>query len=532
MEKYSWLGQAPEYPEERIDETLSADVIICGGGLAGVAAARAAVECGARCILFEKCAAVQGRSGQFAVIGGKLLERWGIDTTQNREKILDALMAESGSNARRDIFSFLLDHIGEDLDWYLKGLPEDGTYFAKTAYDAAPEGTRTTVLPMRWPAQKNYHPEEERWPVYPATINMIPSHVPVLRRNLELAMQTGRLRVFFSTPVRRLLVDPDSGRVTGVIAEDHDGNVIRALAAGAVILATGDYSGDPEMLETFFPEFAGHPRLSCGVTPDKKPANTGDGHRMAMWIGARLEEGEHCINCHNMGGAMGVTPFLMLNTEGKRFMNEDVPGHAVERGIMACPGQTAWQIFDNAWPEQIPYMPVGHGACSDLLPEAEGVNKRVGPMDSYASAENLRMDLERGGTVTADTPEDLAEKAGLPVSEFLRSVERYNALAESGEDPDFGKPGRHMFPLVNPPYYASRISSAPMLCTHSGLVSDPDCACYGTDGNVIPGLLLAGNVQGSRFSGDYPTVMPGISHSMALTYGRRAGQLAADLVGK
>ena len=90
-------------------------------------------------------------------------------------------------------------------------------------------------------------------------------------------------------------------------------------------------------------------------------ANTGDGHRMGMWAGAHMELGPLAPMTHHMGGSMGINSYLQLNMEGKRFMNEDIPGQNIADQMSRQPQKQSWQIFDSKWPEQIAFMPDGHG---------------------------------------------------------------------------------------------------------------------------------------------------------------------------
>ena len=119
-------------------------------------------------------------------------------------------------------------------------------------------------------------------------------------------------------------------------------------------------------------------------------------------------------------------------------------------------------------------------------------------------------------------------KIGLPKETALASIRRYNELAALGEDLDFGKPAKRLFPIVDPPFYAAPFEPAPLLNCVSGLECDWRTRCYDAEGKIIPGLYATGNVQGGRFSGGYPTTVPGISHSMALTFGRQSGLCAAQ----
>lgn len=127
---------------------------------------------------------------------------------------------------------------------------------------------------MRNSPNENYDLTQEPEPIYPATIMFGPSHVPVLKNNFSIAEQTGHVAFFFAMPVKKLLRDSKTGRVTGVIAVADDGTVIEAHAKKAVILTTGDYTGNPEILKTYFPQFVDNPQIPCGMDPHKKPATT------------------------------------------------------------------------------------------------------------------------------------------------------------------------------------------------------------------------------------------------------------------
>ena len=109
-------------------------------------------------------------------------------------------------------------------------------------------------------------------------------------------------------------------------------------------------------------------------------------------------------------------------------------------------------------------------------------------------------------------------------------VERYNELAKAGSDDDFGKPASRMFALENPPYYACQWGTTSMLVCVGGLESDENCHTFTEEDpaspkrDIIKGLYVCGNVQGSRYAVEYPICMRGISHSLCVYYGYIAGK--------
>lgn len=526
MTEEEWLGVPPEF--DFFDEEIESDVIICGAGIAGVAAARAAAEEGATVILFEKSKTIQARSGDFGTIGSRVSARWGRDSKENISSVVADLMSASNYRADHRILKYWAEHSGEDLDWYIEAHPD--LYISNYTLEPIPDGVKCALLPERYPLPKHYNEEEEYFRCYQLTCRFRPSHYPVLKSNMEKAEASGRIRAYYQTPVKKLLRE-GGGKVQGVVAVDINGKIIKAAARNGVVLSTGDYSGNLDMLYYYCPWTRLNPTFFTSVDADNYYANTGDGHKMGMWIGAMMENNIHAASTHQMGGPFGISAFLQLNINGERFMNEDCDGQKLDNKICTIPGATSWQIVDGGWREQLPYMSATHGSTAYFI-NSEDIEKgivsdKVDPGQGYASQAYLDAALTKGTTIQADRLEELIEKTGLPKETALKSIERYNELARKGVDLDFGKRASRMFPIEKPPFYATRFQPAPLFNVSSGLVSDHEAHCYDKNWNIIPGLYVAGNVQGNRFGVEYPVIVPGISHSMALTYGRLAGKNAA-----
>ena len=527
----SIIGTEPEF--DHIDQELSCDVIVCGGGLAGVSALRSAVEQGATAILFEKCKTVQGRSGAFGAIGFQDSNRFGRSLEEMRRLVTAEIIKEGGNRGDYKLVRYWADHSGEDLEWYIE--PLEGLYILKTTTDTVPEGVTYWLQSSRDPMPANLDPDSDYYPSYPGVWQFRPGgHLPALKKNFETAMASGLAQAFFNTPVKKLI--KENGRVVGVIAEDFDGKVIRATAKGGVVLATGDYSGDDDFMEFYAHQVSKNPRIYGSRDASGKKANTGDGHRMGVWAGAKLEDAPHAYVAHNMGGPLGINAYLQLDALGRRFMNEDVGGMQVEYRIERLPGRFSWQIFDSNWMHYTDDYSIIHGTVSHVFDKQAQKDGKVNPtlnnMDGYNSVEDVEKAVENGKLLKADTLEELIEKMGLPMETALDSIARYNALSAAGDDEDFGKKPSRMFPVVQAPFYACKLTPAPLLVTVSGLMSNADAQALDRDCMPIPGLYVAGNVQGSRFGNEDPSMFPGTSHGMALTFGRVAGRNAAKEAGK
>lgn len=521
------IGEAPKF--DHVDRELTCDVIVVGGGIAGVSALRSAVEQGATTILFEKCKTIQGRSGAFGAIGFRDYNRFGRSIEEMRRHVTAEIIKEGGNRGDYQLVRYWADHSGEDLEWYIE--PLENLYILKTTTDPVPEGVTYWLQSSRDPMPEHLDPDSDYYPSYPGVWQFRPGgHLPVLKKNFETAMESGRAQAFFGTPVRKLL--KENGRVVGVIAQDSEGNVIRALAKGGVVLATGDYSGDDDLMEYYAPQAASLPRIYGSRDVNGNRANTGDGHRMGVWAGAKLEDGPHAYVAHNMGGPLGINAYLQLDAYGRRFMNEDVGGMQLEYRLERLPGRFSWQIFDSGYPEYAPDYSIIHGTVSHIFDKTAQQEGRVNPtlnnMDGYTSVADVEKAAASGKLLKADTLEELIEKMDLPMDAALASIRRYNDLSQQGDDEDFGKKPSRMFPVVKAPFYANKLTPAPLLVTVSGLMSDADAHALGEDGLPVPGLYVAGNVQGSRFGSEDPSMFPGTSHGMALTFGRVAGRNAAE----
>ena len=123
--------------------------------------------------------------------------------------------------------------------------------------------------------------------------------------------------------------------------------------------------------------------------------------------------------------------------------------------------------------------------------------------------------------------EELAEKIGVPVDNFLKSVARYNEIVKNGEDVDFGKRPELLTPVVKPPFYGIKIGPA-LLNVFGGLETDVKLRVLDDNRNPIDGLLAVGMIAGGFCSIDYPLLAAGNSHGRCLTWGRAAAETLAE----
>lgn len=536
-----WLGTEPEIDESKVAKTVDVDVAVVGCGIAGVAACRSVAEDGGLVAAFEKADGPQCRSGEYAVINGKVQAKWGRDTwtREQIDDIIDSHMVESTYRCKRSIMSKWAHNIGDAFDWWVEANPD--LYYAETTRSAIPdESADNFIIPIFYPLPEHYDWKQERFPCYPTSVEFKPDQHVTVEANMQKAIDTGNVQTFYGCFVEKLIME--NGRCVGLYARDAaTGEYIKCNASKGVILSTGDYSQNTKMLKHFCPEVIEN-NIQClftNVDVEGNFTNQGDGIQLGMWAGAQVQQ-SHAPMIHHMGGGadlagvgvMGNAGFLNLDLNGKRFMNEDLPGQQLENQIELQKNRESWQIFDSNWPEQLPYMPAAHGgACyyEDYASEDEGPKNNT-TYRNYKSPYQLEAAVADGRAVKADTLEELVAKIypddTAAQQTALDSIQRYNELAKAGYDEDFHKPASRMWAVENGPFYADKFTTALLLVCIGGLESDEDCHTFDADRNIIPGLYVAGNIQGNRFATEYPIGLKGVSHSMAMYYGYVAGKNA------
>ncbi len=524
----TWLGDEPVIIDEQIEKYVETDVIVVGAGVAGVSATRSAAEEGAEVIVFEKADGPQTRSGEYAVINGRLQKMWGRDGLDTDE-IADDMMKECSYRIKRPIIKRWADECADVFDWWIAAKPD--LYICKTNREDVPDEYKDSFLvPLYHPLPEHYNYREEVFPTIPTSVEFLPTQHPVVFANMDKAVGENKVTPFYGHFVVKLITD-EHKKVIGVYARNAEtGQYVKAVARKGVILASGDYASNTEMVRYYCPHIIenGVPSIWMNRDVEGMPTNTGDGLKFGAWIGARIQQ-NHAPITHNMGGpggtggAMGNTPFLFLNDRGERFMNESVPGQQLENQIEMQPNQAAFQIFDDNWPEAIPFMPTNHGTVCYY---DDGIKPKNNEEDrSYRSRKEIDEAVETYQLVKKDTLEELFEELGIEVKTGIASVKRYNELCAKGKDEDFGKPAKRLFPIDKAPFYGVKMGVTAMLCCLGGLESDENCHTFDQNTReIIKGLYVAGNIQGNRFAVEYPIAIKGVSHSISVFYGYVAGK--------
>ena len=529
-----WLGEAPAISDDQVEEELTADVVVVGLGAAGVPAARAAAEAGAKVVCLESSSHLNSVASDMAIFGGQTQAQWGRgDGFLDKKMVVNMHMEECSHHVSQSIISRYYDESGAALDWFVGA--SKNLYMAPESYAEIPTDAQANYMfPYMYPVPETYDYTKEDLPCYPTSVGFS-SLATVMADNLQAAVDAGA-EVRYSTKGVELILN-DEGAVAGIYAQAAGSDGYLKITAPSVILATGDYLGNEDMMKFYAPECVenGINILSIDLDDEGNYTNVGEGHKMGAWAGAAIEQW-HAPMIHHMGGGAGAdgrgvignNGYLWLNLRGKRFMNEDLPGQQLENQVELQPQRKAYQFFDASWPEQLAYFPAAHGvACiyrDEPLPEYTASGLRI----NVRTPADIEAAVEEGRCLKADTLDELLGMIeGMDVEAAKASIERYNELARAGKDTDFFKSPQRLFALENGPFYAAECGCALTLGNLGGLESDEDCHVYNTDRELIPGLYAAGATQGGRFAVQYPISLKGLSCGMCMVYGKIAGENAA-----
>lgn len=350
-------------------------------------------------------------------------------------------------------------------------------------------------------------------------------HMPEgeVARVLELLEADARRRgvdIFLSTAATQILKD-DAGKVIGLLSKDDDGQEV-SLGAKAVVIATGGFAANPEMLDKYTKYGIGKDMINVGGQ-----GNTGDGISMVLEAGGSEHNSigtlllfplmrEKTITSHT--NCTGMQPYFWVNNEGVRFTNEVVGMNFGNAGdvVATLPGAFYWNIIDQATIRHL----VEDGNEIGLGIYVRNNEKMINlPTEIAADA----ADENRTNVVSGDTIEELAQKMGVSPAVLSGEVEAYNALCAAGADTTFHKPSKFLYPVQEGPFYAIKMETGIMI-SMGALKIDEHLRCLDPDGEPVPGLYSVGCDAGGLFGEAYTLSIPGTANGFALT----SGWLAAD----
>jgi len=503
VDGFNYKGQEPA----KIIET---DVLTVGAGNAGLQAAAAAAEEGAKVIVIEKEDTINLMRVSLAAVGANSQKR--ANNEIDKYELVEYISAFAQHRVDQSLIYTWVNNSAETLNWL-----EDNILKPNGAHlRSEPDAGKKDPIYNAYPTQSDTTCDDKTFASYGSFFQ---------DKVEELGVE-----ILFNTSLIELIYDGNG--VTGVIARDLENDeYIQINAAKGVILATGGYSANLELLEKWNPI-----SLKKNVINDS-PRSNGAGIVSAMNIGAIKDE-EPAQLVFDRGLVKPGTktedqfthtakyedwlwlashPFLKVNLRGERFANEATPYEFINNAASKQPGYLYAVIWDSNYTN---YLSQHHtlGCARVGFP---------GYMDgAQAYKEDTEQYIDTGLVHVADTIEELAEKLMLPVETVKATVVRYNELAEKGFDEDFGKEASKLTPVNKGPYYGAVLGGR-ILATADGLRINNNMQVLDENHDPIEGLYAAGNDSGGFFCGTYPDRVPGLAASRAHVFGRLAGKHAA-----
>lgn len=515
----SWLGAAPDVAETDITETVDVDVVVVGCRTGGLPAVISAAEHGAKVLGIEQMGAIATPREDLGAIDSTLQRESFEEFPQfeiDKMEAMEDIVRYANGFVNYDLVKLWADESGDMIDWLSEIIARNGEFAMRFEGSVGTEGQGA-----RDKAWATGHSPEK------LTDNKDVTFGTTLRDYAE------ELGAEFRYDTMLVKCEQDaSRRVTGVICRDgNDRHYLRVNASKGVILATGGYAANTEMVEA---RQAWNNRLKINVPVGG--SCTGDGIKAALWCGAAIDPigaavtfNRACCKPDEVAGSdlvgkwfwFGEQPFLKVNLNGKRFCNESGPYDYMLHSAFMQPYHTYVDIWDSDYVEQV--RQINEVGCCRLYPFDNGAPSNM-PITKMAS--DFEALIEAGYIQQADTMEELAEKLNLPVDATVETWERYNGFAEAGKDDDYNKEPYRLTQLTHPPYYGVR-TGAWFLATIDGVLIDTDMHAVDEAGKAIDGLYMVGNDSGGFFSVSYPNLFTGLAAGRTMTFGRRAGMLAA-----
>lgn len=515
----SWLGEAPAIDEASITETIDVDVVVVGCRTGGLPAVISAAENGAKVLGIEQMSAIATPREDLGAIDSKLQQESFEEFPQfkiDKMEAMEDIVRYANGFVNYDLIKLWADESGAMIDWLSEIIERDGAFTMRFEGSVGTEGQGA-----RDKAWATGHSPEKLTDDKDVTFGT------TLR---DYAEELGA-EFRYDTMLVKCEQNAD-GRVTGVICRDgNDRHYLRVNASKGVILATGGYVANTEMVEA---RQAWNNRLK--INAPVGGSCTGDGIRAALWCGATIDPigaavtfNRACCKPDEVAGSdlvgkwfwFGEQPFLKVNLNGKRFCNESGPYDYMLHSAFMQPYHTYVDIWDSDYVEQV--RQINEVGCCRLYPFDNGAPSNM-PISKMAG--DFEALIEAGYIQQADTMEELAQKLNLPVDATVETWERYNQFADAGKDEDYNKEPYRLLKLDHPPYYGVRTGSW-FLATIDGCPVNTDMHPVNEAGEQIDGLYMVGNDSGGFFSVSYPNLFTGLAAGRTMTFGRRAGMLAA-----
>jgi fumarate reductase flavoprotein subunit len=465
---------------------LETQIVVIGGGAGGLCAATIAAEKGVDVILLEKSGKTGGNAALASEIFGAespVQKRMGIDAPRDELFKMHMDFHHWQINAR--LVRTLIDKSADTIRW----LEEKGITF--------------NVF--------EHFPGQRFW-----CAHAIKGAGRELVRVLTKVSEDLGVRLLCGTAAKEVLTG-DNNEVIGVLAT-RKGEEIR-IKASSVVIATGGFAGNKEMLKKYMPEY--NENIALGGCP-----NMGDGILMAMKVGAATEGlNELFVGAKHVVGEPARAMFVLaiqrdtisVNKLGERFFDE--AGATNHQAVLLQPDRVNYTLFDEAKLQKV------------IEENPNGFPGTGGGTSSKAeeTRELLQQAADRGNAKISNSWDEIAEWMGAKPEVLKATIDEYNTFCDKGHDDVFLKNPRFLVPLRTPPYYAIRCFPK-MGCTIGGIKINYRMAVLGQDYEPIPGLYAAGIDTGGWHKNAYDMNLSGHMLGFSMSGGLIAGENASEYV--
>ena len=470
------------------DETLETDVVVVGGGGAGMSATIRTRMNGLDVVLVEKMPFIGGAAsisgGQVVAQGSKLQKAFGSKDDSVESMVKDFL---ANGNNLNDLSKLTLyaKNVGPTIDWLhekvgVKFIPNNLPFLAEYSHRRAVE---------------------------------FQGGAGTMAQHLREVIGSNGAKVLLSTKVESLIVE--DGKVMGVKAVDENTGVKYTIRAKKTLLSTGGYGNNKSMLTPEMQKVLYYGPVS----------STGDGLKMAQDLGVKtqlLQYGKRYPNGIEVAPGIAKSTIyanvgafdqagILVNVDGVRFVNEKASNrHILEPMLRNKNGQAYVFMDQKSW--------------EGFYKRAPETGVSQADMDKYLANDGKSAPLfVKGATI-----EEVAKKAGINAEALKATVAKYNGFVKAKKDADFGRPVEYMKAEISAegPYYI--VEQKPRFATTmGGVCTDDNLNLVKTDGTVIPNLYGAGEIVGGVMGDDSPA---GANVGWALTSGRVAADAMAAAI--
>lgn len=533
--KWSFETAPDPIPSDAIAKVESTAIVVVGAGPSGFAAALSALDAGeSNVVVLAKSPTYNALGGSMHAFNTKTMKSYGYELSDN--EISHRLRTEwlhQGNMCDHDKWARAAYASGEAMDWLCAFVEAEGN---RTVLEIGPQDDDGI-----------YQTEVGSHSFMGGDIQVAGGGIGIGMSVMEKNILAKGGQILYSTTVEQLIrEDQNTGRVTGCIAKTPEGEYVQYNASKGIILATGCITHDDELLQAYAPMT--YSAVQAGCLAWAGETNTGDGFKMALWVGAAPQKNYPWATCYqtpalySAGGSgelqdvsnlwamyrsYAFYPTLTVNQLGERYMNEDAGMGLYTLPQQRQPDMMSYAIWTDNMAEALePWATIGQWYGDDCtlpsLSAAEikaawdaGLGENMGP----ANFENAKF----------DSVEELANHFNIPADTLKATVDRYNECCRQGFDPDFAKRPDLLIEIQEgKPIYCMKYM--PIIeNVFGGPACDVNARVLDTEGNPIPGLYEVGVMMGDLYGTVYTFLFPGANMGFwNITYGYLTGKGVAE----